>query len=112
MNRKNFRAALGLSAAVLLVPVVAGTFAPRTLTVADADLIRPGMARAEVEREFGRPPDHETRHAGGNAMASWDSRRAVIYVFFLAGRVEYTIAYPQHPEPLWTTVTRRANRLW
>jgi hypothetical protein len=95
------------AAAAILVAVGAGAIMPRTLTVEDADLIRSGMNRAEVERLLGRPPDHETQHPGGNAMTSWDSQRAIIYVFFKAGRVDYTLAYHQQPEPLWKPVARR-----
>jgi hypothetical protein len=111
MSRTRYhRTVVGATALAALVPVLTWAFADRMLTVADADRVQPGMARADVERVFGRPPDHETRHPGGNAVTSWDSRRAVIYVFFRAGRVDYTIAYPQEPEPVWNCLARWVDR--
>ncbi len=111
MNRTWYRrAVVGASALAALVPALTWAFADRTLAVADADRVQPGMVRADVERVFGRPPDHETRHPDGNSVTSWDSRRAVIYVFFRAGRVGYTIAYPQEPEPVWNCLARWVDR--
>ena len=100
---------VGIHAAVvaLIVLAVFWATAPHVVRAEDADRIRPGVQRWDVEQLFGRPPDKLEAYSPvasgrvlGNSppperlvwVATWTSPEGLVDVFLVNGRVDRVLA--------------------